>query len=99
MAAFGAPPDVINRTLAAESADDGTVEVWEENWPTVQVFLALSTQWRREIPAMAGTMIWHGLHYPAVESTIRMMGLWRKAAEIFEGLQVMESAALKLLNK
>lgn len=100
MAAAGAPADVIAATLAVEDAkDDDLLEIWEENWETVMCFLSLSTQWRREIPAMAGTMIWHGLDYPAVESTIRLMGYWQKRTEIFEGLQIMEQAALKLLNK
>ena len=48
---------------------------------------------------MSGQMIWHGLDYPAAESTLRMMGKWKKAAEIFDGLRIMESAALPILNK
>lgn len=63
------------------------------------VFLALQTQWRREIPAMSGQLLWHGLDYAAAESTLRMMGYWKKSAEIFEGLRIMEAAALPVLNK
>jgi CRISPR/Cas system-associated protein Cas7 (RAMP superfamily) len=73
--------------------------VWEENWDTLMVFLSLSTQWRREIPAMAGQMLWHGLDYTAVESVLRLMGHWAKRQEIFESLQIMEAAALPVLNK
>lgn len=72
--------------------------MWE-NRDTVLVFLALQTQWRREIPAMSGKMLWQGLDYQAMESTIRMMGLWKKAQEIFDGIRIMESTALPLLNK
>lgn len=79
--------------------DEGDCLVWEENWDTLMVWLALQTQWRREIPAMSGQMIWHGLDYPATESTLRMMGHWKKASEIFDGLRIMESAALPILNK
>lgn len=96
LAAFGLPPDAFDEAVESE---DANCEVWEENWDTLMVFLALQTQWRREIPAMSGQMIWHGLNYPAAESTLRMMGLWKKAAEIFEGLRIMESAALPILNK
>jgi hypothetical protein len=99
MRAFGAPEEVIHDTLESQVEDDGPCEVWEENWDTLMVFLALQTQWRREIPAMSGQMIWHGLDYPAMESTLRMMGHWKKSAEIFEGLRIMESAALPILNK
>lgn len=72
--------------------------LWE-NRDTILVFLALQTQWRREIPAMSGKMLWHGLDYPAMESTIRMMGLWKKSGEIFDGLRLMEATVLPLLNK
>ena len=100
MAAAGAPPDVIERTLARESeAEHDVLEIWPEHWNTVMVFLALSTQWKREIPAMSGTMIWHGLDYAAIEPVIRLMGFWKERAEIFSGLQIMEHAALQALNK
>lgn len=99
MRAFGAPEEIVSDTLESQVEDEGACEVWEENWNTLMVFLAMQTQWRREIPAMSGQMIWHGLDYPAMESTIRMMGHWKKATEIFDGLRVMESAALPILNK
>ena len=90
---------MIDQTLSAGQQDEGDCLVWEDNWDTLMVWLALQTQWRREIPAMSGQMIWHGLDYPAAESTLRMMGKWKKAAEIFDGLRIMESAALPILNK
>lgn len=65
-----------------------------ENWDTLLLFLALATQWR--IGGMGGFL---GLDYSAVESTLRLMGLWRRRAELFSGLQVMERAALPVLNK
>ena len=99
MRAFGAPEEVIGETLDAETDDGDDCLVWEDNWDTLMVWLALQTQWRREIPAMSGQMIWHGLDYPATESTLRMMGHWKKSAEIFEGLRIMEATALPILNK
>lgn len=99
MAAFGAPADLINRTVEAESEEPEAFEVWEENWHTVMLFLSLTTQWRKEIPAMSAIQIWHGLDYQGVEATIRMMGLWHECRELFEGIQTMETEALKHLNK
>ena len=64
------------------------------------VFLAAQTQWKKEIPAMAGQILWHGLDYPAVEVILRLKGIKGKAAtEVFESIQVMEAAALPILNK
>jgi hypothetical protein len=99
MRAFGAPDEVIHDTLESQVEDDGQCEVWEENWDTLMVFLALQTQWRREIPAMSGQMIWHGLRYTEAEVVIRMMGHQKQQKDIFDGLRVMESTALPILNK
>lgn len=96
MAAFGLPTDALDGAFDHEEAH---CEVWEDNWDTLMVWLSLQTQWRKEIPAMSGQMIWHGLNYPAVEATLRMMGLWKQAREIFDGLRVMEAAALPILNQ
>lgn len=48
---------------------------------------------------MSGQMIWHGLRYAEAEVVIRMMGFIKRQKEIFDGLRVMEAAALPLLNK
>lgn len=97
LAAFGLPPDAFEEATADA---ENHCEVWPENWDTVMVFIGLQTQWRKEIVPMAGNLIWHGLNYPAVESVIRLRGYTgKKAQDIFDGLQVMESAALPLLNK
>lgn len=80
--------------------EDAHFAVWEENWDTVMVFLACQTQWKKEIPAMAGQMLWHGLDYPGVETVIRMQGhKGKQAGEIFAGIQLMESTVLPILNK
>ena len=44
MRAFGAPEEVIHDALESQVEDDGQCEVWEENWDTLMVFLALQTQ-------------------------------------------------------
>lgn len=70
-----------------------------ENIATLQVFLALVTQWRREFAGMSGVCVWQGLRYTEAEAAIRMLGHTASAGEIFDGLRTMEAAALPLLNK
>jgi hypothetical protein len=48
---------------------------------------------------MSGQMIWHGLRYTEAEVVIRMMGHQKQQKDIFDGLRVMESTALPILNK
>jgi len=67
-------------------------EVWEENWPAVEMFLRCQTQWR---PTMAGVC---GLDYTAVEWLFRLYEVKNQPA-VLEDLQVMEAAGLKILNQ
>lgn len=74
--------------------------VEKDNWKTLLVFLACQTQWKRDFVGMDGTLVWKGLDYPGIAVVIRMQGYrGQEAREIFDGLQVMEAAALPLLNK
>lgn len=65
--------------------------VWPENWPTIDAFLRVQTQWRE---GYAGPI---GLDYNAVSFVFNVMGL-QGQREIFDGLQIMEIAALKVLR-
>jgi hypothetical protein len=67
-------------------------EVWEENWPAVEMFLRCQTQWR---PTMGGVC---GLDYTAVEWLFRLYEVENQPA-VLEDLQVMEAAGLKILNQ
>ena len=67
-------------------------EVWEENWPAVEIFLRCQTQWRT---TMAGVC---GLDYSAVEWLFRLYEVEDQPA-VLENLQVMEAAAVKILKK
>jgi len=61
----------------------------------VQVFLSLNTSWR--IDGFNG--IYLGLERPAIESTLRLMGIaTARHRGIFDDLRTMESAALEVLN-
>jgi hypothetical protein len=95
--AFGLPPDALD-ALPPDADDD--CEVWPENWDALLVFLACQTQWVREIPAMASKILWSGLSYHGVAVVIKMHGYrGKKARELFSDVQIMERAALAVLNK
>ena len=68
-------------------------DVWPENWPAVEAFLRVQTQWK--VGSFGGLM---GLDYAGVESAFRMMGV-SNTAEMFDTLQVMEAAVLTHQSK
>lgn len=67
-------------------------EVWEENWPVLEMFLRCQTQWRT---TMSGLL---GLDYTAVAWLLRLYEVEDQRA-LLEDLQVMEGAAMMALNK
>lgn len=68
-----------------------------ENWEAVMFFLSLHTQWRREWIASALVERWLGLNYCAVESALRIHR-FKNRASLFAKIQIMETAALPILN-
>jgi hypothetical protein len=85
LAVFGLPP--------LPDQDPEVFAVWPDNWTAVELFCSLATQWR--VGAMGGFL---GLDYPAVESVMRIRRLPERA-ELFGAVQIMERAALPLLNQ
>lgn len=71
---------------------DAPFEVLQENWETVELFLRCGTQWRIQDGAV------RGLDYCAVESVARMLKI-DDIENVFLGVQIMERAALMILNK
>ena len=67
-------------------------EVWLDNWPAVEMFLRCQTQWRTTASGVCG------LDYSAVEWLFRLYEVEDQPA-VLEDLQVMEAAAVKILNK
>lgn len=67
-------------------------EVLEENWPAVEMFLRLQTQWRT---TMSGLL---GLDYGAVAWLLRLYEV-KDPRALLEDLQVMEAAAMAALNR
>jgi hypothetical protein len=75
-------------------AEQETCAVWAENWPAVQLFEAMGTQWR---VGFAGPV---GLDYAAIPFVLRMQSVPRADwPAVFADLGVMESEALKLMGE
>ena len=66
-------------------------EVWEENWPVLEMFLRCQTQWRT---TMSGVL---GLDYAAVAWVLKLYEVEDQRA-LMEDLQVMEAAAMVTIN-
>ena len=71
---------------------DEDFAVWPENWPAVEMFLRVQTQWRT---TMSGVI---GLDYAAVRWLFKLYGVDEPRA-LLEDLQVMEAAAISVINK
>lgn len=80
--------------LLREDLDDAAVDLWPENERTVDVFVAMATQWRM---GFAGPT---GLDYAALPFVMRMIGVpASERQDVFEGFRTMENAALDEIHK
>ena len=71
-----------------------TVEIWHENYESFSVFNALSTQWRHSMNGVTG------LDYNVLPNVLRLLNIARSEwSHIFDDIRIMESAALKEINK
>ncbi len=66
--------------------------VWPENWPAVEMFLRVQTQWRT---TMSGVL---GLDYASVGWVLKLYEV-QDQRSLLEDLQVMEAAAMRVMNK
>jgi hypothetical protein len=85
MAAFGLSPELLH------SSDD-IFEVWPENEEIVRMFLRIGTQWRTSFGGLVG------LDYTVLFNLFDLYGI-KDRREMFEGIQVMESAALEAVKE
>lgn len=93
MEAEGVPAEMIEAARSQFEAAN-LFEVWPENWPAVQFFAGLSTQWRSNA---AGHLT--GLDYAGMEAAARMQAIPRhKWRNLFFSVQVMETAALAVFK-
>lgn len=81
--------------LALPEADQNTdlFEVFEENWPVLELFLRVQTQWR---VGMNGPI---GLDYVAVAWVLKLTAEEANHRALLEELQIMEGAVLAFIAK
>ena len=78
-------------------AEGATFEYHADNEEILAAFLALRSQWR--IVSGFDKLVFQGLDYASVLPTLILLGITRaRREEVFRGLQIMEFAALPLLN-
>ena len=78
----------------AEAEGFGDCLIFPDNWPTVMIFRDISTQWR---VGMSGPV---GLDYNVLPMIFGLRSVPRdERAEIFDGIQTMESAALEAIRE
>lgn len=79
--------------LTLEEASGEPVGVWPDNWPAVNAFISMSTQWRA---GMAGAT---GLDYNALPAVLRMTQIPRRQwPEIFQSIRILEDAAMETMR-
>lgn len=76
--------------MAPEDFGDDAVEVWPENWPVVQLFIRVATQWR------------HGFHGPTGLDYTPMLRLMDRMGlddseydQMIDDIRTLEAAALE----
>jgi Phage related hypothetical protein (DUF1799) len=75
---------------------DEDFEIWQDNLPALEIFLACHKQWRI---LTGGDKPWYqGLRYLEVEAVMRIRRIKNQAA-VFADVQVMEEAAMTALNE
>ena len=90
LAVMGAGQQVVEAVQEASPTRD--FEVLEENWQTVAMFMRLQTQW--VVGGMGGFI---GLNYQSAQWLFTIEGI-QNQRELLADLQVMEVAALQVLN-
>lgn len=76
------------------SAEPEVTGVWAENWPTALAFNDLMSQWNI---GMNGVI---GLRYEALPLVLELHCIKReRRREVFDGLRVMERAAINEINE
>lgn len=84
---------VLGVVLEDEIETSDEFEVFEENWPVVELFLRVQTQWRT---GMSGPV---GLDYTAVAWVLKLTAEETSHRSLLEDLQIMEGAVLGFMAK
>jgi hypothetical protein len=87
---MGAPEEVIAKFK--EDAKPESFDVFPEHWDAFEIFARMTTQWS----VAEGAFV--GLNYQSLDLLFKLYKI-RDRRQAFEDIQVMEAAALKILNK
>lgn len=93
--AMGARVSEAVREQAAAADREESFAVWRCNWKTMTAFLMLETQWRTA--ATMTRLLWLGIDYSAAAALFAGKSR-KKFHRLIDDLQVMEFAALPILN-
>jgi hypothetical protein len=91
-------PDDLDAFAGASDADNEQETepvIWPQTQDAISLFAACQTQWRTAF--VPGAMIWSGLDYAGVAVAAQGLGLSLPA--VFGAVQIMEMAALPILNE
>ena len=77
--------------------EDGSLWIWPENWDIVMAFCTISSQWRTESLG-EGRVLFVGLDYTGAKVGLDQAGM-SLGVEQWQGVQVMEAAAMRALNE
>lgn len=77
-----------------EDYEDDFIEVWPENWPAVDLFISMGTQWR--IGMGGATGMDYGALYPQLD---RLTDTPEQYDDLFSDIRWMERAALATMNQ
>lgn len=80
--------------MAPEDYEEEPFGVWPENWPAVELFLRLSTQWRISLSGETG--LDYAALYPLLDRVASDPTEWEA---LFDDVRVLEAEALQQMRK
>ncbi|ETR79294.1 hypothetical protein X566_01540 [Afipia sp. P52-10] len=92
---------IVKLHAALDASPDKAYEVWQCNWPVLEAFLAVSSQWR--VVSVGGGMspalpVYIGLDYAAALAGLGAAGI-DITPDLWSGVRTMEAAACAALNE
>jgi len=77
-----------------EDYEDDFIEVWPENWPAVDLFISMGTQWRIGMEGRTG--LDYGALYPQLD---RLTDTPEQYDDLFSDIRWLERSALATMNQ